>query len=371
MKIAVPRETLDREYRVGLTPDAVRQLATQGHPVLVERGAGEGSGFSDEDYARAGATLVGVEEAWGEGELVVKVKEPSPAEAARLRPGQTLFAYLHLAPNRPLTEALLASGVQAIAYETIQDRDGRFPLLAPMSAIAGRLAIQIGVTLLQKDRGGKGVLLGGVPGVPRGRVTVVGGGIVGSSAVRVACALGAEVTVLDADLRRLAELEDRFRGALTTLASSRANLERAVAEADLLVGAAYLRGRRTPRLVSAEMVASMQPGSAVIDVAVDQGGCIDTIRPTTHSQPTYVAHGVIHYGVANMPAVVPRTATLALVDATLPYLERLAGQGVEAALRADPALALGASVWRGELVEEGVAEAHGLPWRPLASLLGG
>jgi len=371
MKIGVPRETKDNEYRVGLTPDGARQLVADGHRVLVERTAGAGSGFSDDDYARSGATLIGVDEAWGEAELVVKVKEPNPAEIARLRAGQTLFAYLHLAPNRPLTEALLASGVGAIAYETIQHADGTFPVLAPMSEVAGRLAIQIGVTLLQKDRGGKGLLIGGVPGVPRGHVTVVGAGIVGINAVRVAHALGAEVTVLDVDLRRLTYLYDLFHGELSTLYSNRTSLERAIAESDLLVGAVYLRGRRAPRLVSEKMVASMPAGSVIVDVAVDQGGCIETIRPTTHSDPTYVAHGVIHYGVANMPAAVPRTSTFALANATLPYVERIAELGVAEALRADPALALGVNVWRGALVEEGVAEAHGLPLRALGELLGG
>jgi alanine dehydrogenase len=370
MRIGVPRETKDSEYRVGLTPDGARQLVGDGHSVLVERGAGLGSGFADEEYARAGAALVDVAEAWGEPDLVVKVKEPNAAETTRLRAGQTLFAYLHLAPNRPLTEALLASGVRAIAYETIQHADGTFPVLAPMSEVAGRLAIQIGVTLLQKDRGGKGLLVGGVPGVPRGIVTVVGAGIVGINAVRVAHALGAEVTVLDVDLRRLTYLYDLFHGELSTLYSTRSTLERSVAESDLLVGAVYLRGRRAPRLVSEKMVASMQPGSVIADVAVDQGGCIETIRPTTHSDPTYVVHGVIHYGVANMPAAVPRTSTFALTNTTLPYLERMAEQGVDAALRAEPALALGANVWCGTLVEEGVAEAHGLPFRPLAEALG-
>jgi len=371
MKIGVPRETKDNEYRVGLTPDGARQLAADGHRVLVERGAGAGSGFADDDYLRAGATLVGVEEAWGEADLIVKVKEPNAAETARLRPEQTLFAYLHLAPNRPLTEGLLASGARAIAYETIQHADGTFPVLAPMSEVAGRLAVQIGVTLLQKDRGGKGLLMGGVPGVPRGTVTVVGAGIVGINAVRVAHALGAEVTVLDVDLRRLTYLYDLFHGELSTLFSNRSSLERAVAESDLLVGAVYLRGRRTPRLVSAKMVATMQPGSVIADVAVDQGGCIETIRPTTHSDPTYVEHDVIHYGVANMPATVPRTSTFALTNTTLPYVERMAELGVEASLRADPELALGANVWRGAVVCEGVAEAHGLPLRALEDALAG
>jgi alanine dehydrogenase len=371
MRIGVPRETKDSEFRVGLTPDGARQLVARSHEVLVERGAGSGSGFSDELYAQAGAKLVGVDEVWSAPELVVKVKEPNDQEVKRLRAGQTLFAYLHLAPNLALTDALLASGVVGIAYETIQLPDGSFPVLAPMSEVAGRLAIQIGVTLLQKDRGGKGLLLGGVPGVPRGRVTVVGAGIVGINAVRVAHALGAEVTVLDVDLKRLTYLYDLFHGEIGTLFSNRTTIERAVAESDLLVGAVYLRGRRAPRLVTDAMVRSMEPGSVIADVAVDQGGCIETIHATTHSDPTYLVHGVIHYGVANMPAAVPRTSTFALTNTTLPYLEHMADAGVVAAARSDPALALGANVWRGAVVCEGVADAHQLPLQPLAGMLAG
>jgi alanine dehydrogenase len=369
VRIGVPRETKDHEYRVGLTPEGARQLVGDGHEVLVERGAGRGSGFADEEYARAGATLVGLEEAWSAPDLIVKVKEPNPREVALLRPGQTLFAYLHLAPHRELTEALVEAGVQAIAYETIQFPDGTFPVLAPMSEVAGRLAIQIGVTLLQRDRGGKGVLLGGVPGVARGRVCVIGAGTVGINAVRVAHALGAEVDVLDVDLRRLTYLYDLFHGEVSTLFSNRGNLERSVARSDLVVGAVYLRGRRAPRIVTEKMVASMEPGSVVADVAVDQGGCIETIRTTTHSNPTYVAHGVIHYGVANMPAAVPRTSTFALTNTTFPYVERMAEAGVVEALRTDPSLALGANVWRGAVVCDGVAEAHDLPVRPLDEVL--
>jgi alanine dehydrogenase len=370
MRIGVPKETKDNEYRVGLTPDGARQLVGRGHEVLVEKGAGLGSGFPDEHYVAAGARTVGVEEAWAAPDLVVKVKEPNAQEVKRLRAGQTLYAYLHLAPNRPLTEGLLASGVIGIAYETIQFADGSFPVLAPMSEVAGRLAIQVGVTYLQRDKGGKGLLIGGVPGVPRGRVTVVGAGIVGINSVRVAHALGAEVTVLDVDMKRLTYLYDLFHGEIGTLYSNRANIERAVAEADLLVGAVYLRGRRAPRLVTEAMVKTMQPGSVIADVAVDQGGCIETIHPTTHSDPVYRVHDVIHYGVANMPAAVPRTSTFALTNTTLPYLEHMADHGVAAALAADPALALGANVWKGEVVCEGVAEAHGLPSRDLARLLG-
>lgn len=369
MRIGVPKETKDNEYRVGLTPDGARQLVARGHEVLIERNAGAGSGFADDHYVQAGARLVAVDEVWSSPEIVVKVKEPNAQEVKRLRTGQTLYAYLHLAPNAPLTDGLLAAGVIGIAYETIQFADGSFPVLAPMSEVAGRLAIQVGVTFLQKDKGGKGLLIGGVPGVPRGRVAVVGAGIVGINAVRVAHALGAEVTVLDVDMKRLTYLYDLFHGEIGTLYSNRSNIERSVAEADLLVGAVYLRGRRAPRLVTEAMVRTMQPGSVIADVAVDQGGCIETIHPTTHSNPTYLVHDVIHYGVANMPAAVPRTSTFALTNTTLPYLEHMAEQGVAAALASDHALALGANVWKGEVVCEGVAEAHGLAFRPLDSLL--
>jgi alanine dehydrogenase len=370
MRIGVPRETRDQEFRVGMTPDGARALAADGHEVVVERGAGAGSGFDDEAYARSGARLCDAAEVWSSPELVVKVKDPSLEEVARMRPGQTLFTYLHLAAAKTLTERLLASGVVAIAYETIQHADGTFPVLAPMSEVAGRLAVQIGVTLLQRDQGGKGLLLGGVPGVLRGRVAVIGGGIVGINAARVAHALGAEVDVLDVDLKRLTYVYDIFGGDLNTLFSNRTNLERAVREADLLVGAVYLRGRRAPRLVSRAMVASMQPGSVAVDVAIDQGGCIETIRPTSHSNPTYVEEGVIHYGVTNMPGAVPRTSTFALTNVTLPFVERMAALGVEEALRADAALRLGVNVWRGALTCEGVGESLGLPVVAIETRLG-
>jgi alanine dehydrogenase len=301
---------------------------------------------------------------------VVKVKEPQADEVPRLRSGQTLFAYLHLAAAPGLVDALRAADVIAIAYETIQQEDGAFPVLAPMSEVAGRLAVQIGVTLLQKDRGGKGLLIGGVPGVLRGRVSVIGAGTVGINAVRVAHALGAEVDVLDVDLRRLTYLYDIFSGDLNTLYSNATNVARSVESSDLVVGAVYVRGRRAPRIVTKEMVTSMQPGSVVVDVAVDQGGCIETIRPTTHSAPTYVEAGVIHYGVTNMPGAVPRTSTFALANTTLPFVQEMASRGVAEAVRSDPALALGVNVWRGALTCEGVADAVQQPWRPVAELLG-
>jgi alanine dehydrogenase len=370
VKIGVPRETKTMEFRIGMVPDGVRQLCRIGHEVLVERSAGEGSGFPDEAFSLAGARVVDVEEAWSAPDLIVKVKEPQPGEIERMRPGQVLFTYLHLAANRPVTEALRDADVVAIAYETIQNADRSYPVLAPMSEVAGRLAVQIGVSLLQKDHGGKGLLLGGVPGVMRGRVTVLGAGTVGINAVRVARALGAEVDVLDIDLKRLTYLYDIFGGELNTLFSNPANVERSVVASDLVVGAVYVTGRRAPTLVSRAVVGAMEPGSVVVDVAVDQGGCVETIHPTTHADPTYVVDGVTHYGVANMPGAVPRTSTFALTNATLPFVEEIAAAGVESALRADPALALGANLWRGQVVHPGVAESLDLELADLGALLG-
>jgi len=370
MRIGVPRETKDREYRVGLVPDGAGALVGAGHEVLVEKGAGAGSGFSDAEYEAKGARIVPTEEAWSAPDLVVKVKEPNPTECGYLGPEQSLFTYLHLAAAPELTNRLQEAGVRAVAYETVQGQDGAFPILAPMSEVAGRLASQIGATLLQKDRGGKGLLLGGVPGVIRGRVTVLGAGIVGINAVRVAHALGAEVDVLDLDLKRLTYVYDIFGGELNTLYSNPANIERSVVTSDLVVGAVYLHGRRAPCLVSEAIVERMEAGSVIVDVAVDQGGCIETIHPTTHSDPTYLVHDVVHYGVANMPGAVPRTSTFALTNCTLPYVLQMAELGVDGALRADPALARGANVWRGEIVCEGVAESLGLRTKPVASLVG-
>ncbi|MEN8181724.1 MAG: alanine dehydrogenase [Myxococcota bacterium] len=369
MRVGVVRESKDHEFRVGLVPDGVQTLHALGHEVLVESGAGRGSGFDDDAYTRAGARLVDREQAWSSPDLVVKVKEPNPQEVALLRPGQLLFTYLHLAALPETAERLMAAKVVAIGYETIQEPNGSFPVLAPMSEVAGRLAVQIGVTLLHKSHGGKGLLLGGVPGVMRGRVTVVGAGTVGTNAVRVARAQGAEVYVLDVDLQRLSYLYDIFQGELNTLFSNDVNLARAVRGSDLLIGAVYVRGRRAPTLVTEKMVATMEPGSVVVDVAVDQGGCIETIRPTTHSAPTYTVHDVIHYGVTNMPGAVPRTSTWALTNTTFPYVRAIAEEGIEAAVRALPALALGVNLWRGEVVCEGVAEVLGVPARALEDLL--
>ena len=365
MRIGVPKEVKDQEYRVGLTPDGVRILVERGHEVAIESAAGEGSGFGDETYLAAGAQVAGRESLFGDSDLVVKVKDPTPAEVALLSRDQVLYTYLHLAAAPELTAKLLDREVRTIAYETIQNEDGSFPVLAPMSEVAGRLATQIGVTLLQKNRGGKGLLVGGVPGVMRGRVTVVGGGIVGINALRVAHALGAEVDVLDIDLRRLAYIYDIFHGELNTLFSNRTNIERSALESDLVIGAVYTHGRRAPTLVTEEMVKKMESGSVVVDVAVDQGGCVETIRPTTHSDPVYKLHDVIHYGVSNMPGAVPRTSTFALTNATFPFIEAIAQFGVEAAIRADPALAKGVNTWDGHLVCEGVGESLSLPWESI------
>lgn len=369
MQIGVPRETKDQEYRVGLTPEGVQVLVKRGHDVLVQSTAGNGSGFGDELYIASGARVVDLDSVFSSCDLVVKVKEPTPDEVARLDSNQILYTYLHLAAQPTLVDALLERGVRAIAYETIQNEDGSFPVLSPMSEVAGRLATQIGVTLLQKNRGGKGLLIGGVPGVMRGRVTVVGGGIVGINALRVAHALGAEVDVLDIDLRRLAYIYDIFHGELNTLFSTRANIERSVLESDLVVGAVYLNGKKAPTLVTEEMVKKMERGSVIVDVAVDQGGCVETIRPTTHSNPVYELHGVIHYGVSNMPGAVPRTSTFALTNATFPFLEAITEFGVEEAIRRDGALAKGVNTWDGHLVCEGVAESLGRPSVSVKELL--
>ncbi len=369
MRIGVPKETRDREARVGIVPDGVRSLVAAGHEVIVEHSAGLGSGFTDAAYEEAGATLVDTAEAWS-APLVVKVKDPNMQEVRHLRAGQVLFTYLHLAANRDLTLALMESGVAAIAYETVQQTDGAFPVLAPMSEVAGRLAGQIGANLLRADQGGKGLLLGGVPGVPRGRVTVLGAGIVGINALRVAHALGAEVDVFDVDLKRLTYVYDLFHGELNTLYSNPTNIERSVLSSDVVIGAVYTHGRRAPMLVDERMVEGMEPGSVVVDVAVDQGGCIETIHPTTHSDPTYVVHDVVHYGVANMPGAVPRTSTFALTNTTLPYVHALAGEGLEAALRDDETLARGLNVWDGRVHCEGVADALDLDYVPTEEMLG-
>lgn len=365
MRVGVLRETKDRERRVALLPWGARRLVQSGHEVFLESGAGEGSGFSDEEYRDAGAELKKTAaDVIDAADIVTKVKEPTPTEIDCMRPRQALFDFLHLAPNPDLTKRLLDAGVVAIAYETVQLDDGTLPLLVPMSEVAGRLAVQIGARYLQADQGGRGVLLGGVPGVPRGRVAILGAGVVGTAAVRVATGLGAEVSVLDIDHRRLSHLYDIYRGELSTLYSHPTNVERAVLEADLVIGAVLMAGARAPVLVDEAVVRRMKTGAVIMDVAVDQGGCVETIRPTTHSDPTYLVDGVVHYGVANMPGAVPQTSTLALANATLPYLMELCERGVDEALHANPALARGTNCYRGAVTHPGVAEAQHLPLTP-------
>jgi alanine dehydrogenase len=353
MDIGVPKETKDREFRVGLSPQSVRVLCQQGHEVFVEAGAGIGASFSDQDYQQAGAKIVSqAGEAWARS-LVIKVKEPLPPEYQYLQKEQILFTYLHLAADRQLTEHLIDSGVTAIAYETVELPDGRLPLLTPMSIIAGRLAVQFGAQYLEKQYGGRGVLLGGVPGVRPGRVTILGGGVVGTEAARIAIGMGAQVSILDINVERLAYLETLFGSRVELLYSSLSQIETIIPDTDLLIGAVLVLGRRAPILVPRHLVQQMRPGSVIVDVAVDQGGCVETLRPTSHSHPTYVEEGVIHFGVPNMPGAVPWTATLALNNSTLPYILKLAQEGLDVLTR-EPALAQGVNVRDRRLVHPAV-----------------
>lgn len=370
MIVGVPREIKSGEQRVALTPAGAAELVEAGHRVLVEGSAGLGSGIRDEDYAQVGVTVSPVERVWGEAELILKVKEPLPEEYGRMRAGQILFTYLHLAAVPDLARALQKADVVAIAYETVQRADGSLPLLAPMSEVAGRLAVQEGAFYLAKAHGGRGILLAGVPGVPPGNVVVLGAGTVGVNAARIALGLGADVSILDVNLDRLRAVDDLFHGRVITLMSNSYNLDQVLRRADLLVGAVLIAGARAPVLVTKEMVASMKEGSVIVDVAVDQGGSVETIHATTLLDPTYLVSGVVHYGVANMPALVPRTSTFALTNATLPYALALAGEGLEPALRRNPALAHGANVWRGRIVHPAVAAAVGEPAAALERVLG-
>ncbi len=354
MEIGIPKEIKDQEFRVGLTPSIVRALIDRGHQVYVETNAGIGSSFTDAEYSQAGATIVPTAAAVWERELVVKVKEPLPTEYAYLHK-QILFTYLHLAANRSLTEQLIDSGVTAIAYETVELPDGKLPLLTPMSIIAGRLSVQFGARFLEKQQGGSGVLLGGVPGVQPGRVTILGGGIVGTEAARMAVGMGAQVTILDVNVDRLSYLETIFGSRVTYLYSNANNIEAAVRSADLVIGAVLIPGKRPPLLVSNALVGQMQPGSVIVDVAVDQGGCIETVRPTSHTSPVYIESGVVHYGVPNMPGAVPWTATQALNNSTAPYVLKLADRGVEA-LSLDLALAKGLNIQAGKIRHPAVQE---------------
>jgi alanine dehydrogenase len=368
MKIGVAKEIKPDEYRVALTPAGARELVQHGHEVLVERGAGDGSAFSDSNYEAVGARTVSVDEAW-EADLVLKVKEPITEEYGRLRDGLVLFTYLHLAADEELTRALVESGVTAVAYETVETENRQLPLLAPMSEIAGRLASQAGAYFLEKPLGGRGLLLGGVPGVSPGQVVVIGGGMVGYNAALIALGLGANVTILERSIDRMRHLEEVLGTRVSLLMSSTLQIEESVAEADVVIGAVLIPGALAPTLVTREMVAGMKEGSVVCDVAIDQGGCFETARPTTHSEPVYVVEGVTHYCVANMPGAVPITATKALTNATLPYVEQIAEFGLREAVARDGALARGVNVLEGNITYEAVAEAHGLDYEPLENVL--
>jgi alanine dehydrogenase len=361
--VGVPKEIKDLEGRVSMQPDGVAELVHHGHEVLVEAGAGGGAGFADEEYEAAGARVVeGPEEVFERAGLIVKVKEPVPSEYDRFREGQQLFTYLHLAADRGLTEFLMEKKINSIAYETVEFPDGSLPLLTPMSEVAGRMAVQAAAHHLESPNGGAGLLLGGVPGTPAAKVTIIGGGISGTEAAKIALGMRAIVRVLDINPKRLAYLSDIFEGRVDLVIPNRARTASYVAESDVVIGAVLVAGARAPKLVSREMVASMRPGSVVADIAIDQGGCFETSRPTTHSEPTYVEEGVVHYCVANIPGAVARTSTLALTSVTLPYLIKIADEGVEGAASADPVLAKGLSTLGGDLVHGPVAEAHGLPY---------
>jgi len=366
MVIGVPKEIKDHEYRVSLTPDGAATLRQSGHEVWVEPSAGQGSGFNDDEYRQAGASVAGSkDEVFKKADLILKVKEPQLSECHLFRPGQVLFTYLHLAALSELTKELLRTKITAIAYETTESKDGSLPMLKPMSEIAGRMSVQIGAQYLEKIHGGRGVLLGGVPGTEAGKVVVLGAGIVGSSATRIAVGMGAQVTVINLDVERLRYLDDQYQGRIVTRAVSSAAIEEAVCSADLVIGAVLVPGAKAPKLVPRSLVSRMKPGSVIVDVSVDQGGCVETTRPTTHSEPVYVVDSVLHYGVANMPGIVPRTSTYALTNATLPYLLRLASDGVDRAIHDDLGLAKGVNLKDGKVIHRGVAEAHGLPFTPV------
>ena len=369
MRVAVVKEIKPDEYRVALTPAGARELRQRGHDVTVEAGAGAGSAFRDSEYEAVGARIVPVEEAWETADLVLKVKEPIEEEYRRLREGLVLFTYLHLAADEPLTRALLESGTTALAYETVETDDHQLPLLAPMSEVAGRLAAQAGAYFLEKPLGGRGLLLGGVAGVPPGKVVVIGGGMVGYNAAVIALGLGAHVRILDRSVPRLRYLEEILSGRLELVMSSALEIEYSVVEADVVIGAVLIPGARAPKLVTREMIREMKDGAVVCDVSIDQGGCFETSRPTTHSDPVYVVDGVTHYCVANMPGAVPITSTFALTNVTLPYVEAVADVGVREAIARDPALARGVNTIDGKLTYEAVAEAHALDYSPLDEVL--
>ena len=370
MTIGVPKEVKDHESRVGVTPAGVKALSEAGHQVLVETHAGALSAFTDDEYQAAGAEIVGsAYDVWRLADMIVKVKEPTEKEYKNFREGLVLFTYLHLAPLTALTDALLEKKVTGIAYETVRDKAGTLPLLTPMSEVAGRMSVQVGATYLEKEHGGRGVLLGGVPGTTPGIVCVIGGGIVGTNAAKIALGMGARVTMVDLNLNRLREIDDIFGGRVHTLASNSYNIERAVCEADLVIGGVLIPGAAAPKIVTKAMVAKMKKGAVIVDVAIDQGGCIETARPTTHTNPSFEVDGVVHYCVTNMPAAVPYTSTLALTNATFPYLMKLAGMGAVAAIQSDPGIAEGVNTFGGQLTYEAVANAQHRPWKAIGAIL--
>jgi alanine dehydrogenase len=370
MKVGLPKEIKDNEYRVGLTPAGVQALAHAGHEVYVQKTAGEGSGFTDEQYVKAGGQLLDTaDDVWRTGDMIVKVKEPIAPEYPRMRENQLLFTYLHLAPEFELTKQMMERKVTGVAYETITDKHGRLPLLTPMSEVAGRMSVQVGATYLEKMNGGRGILLGGVPGVPAANVVIIGGGIVGTEAAKMAVGLGAKVTIIDRNLDRLRQLDDIFLSKVQTLASSRYAIEEAISHADLVIGAVLVVGAAAPKLVTRDMLKLVPNGAVLVDVAVDQGGCFETTHATTHSNPTYYEEGVLHYCVANMPGAVPRTSTFALTNATLPYALDLANKGFEAAIADDEGLREGVNTYAGKLTYEAVATSQNLAYTPLDSLI--
>lgn len=371
MKIGLPKEIKDNEYRVGLTPAGVNALANAGHEVYVQKSAGEGSGFSDEQYVQAGGKLLETaDEIWQTGDMIVKVKEPIAPEYPRMRENQLLFTYLHLAPEFELTKQMMERKVTGVAYETITDKQGRLPLLTPMSEVAGRMSVQVGATYLEKMNGGKGILLGGVPGVPAANVVIIGGGVVGTEAAKMAVGLGAKVTIIDINLDRLRQLDDIFLSKVQTLASSRYAIHEAISHADLVIGGVLVVGAAAPKLVTRDMLKDIPNGSVLVDVAVDQGGCFETTHATTHSNPTFYEEGVLHYCVANMPGAVPRTSTFALTNATLPYALSLANKGFERAIADDAGLKEGVNTYAGKCTYEAVAASQNIEYTPLDGLLG-
>lgn len=370
MRISVPTEIKNNEYRVALTPSGVHDLAVAGHEVFVQRGAGLGSSMTDEEYADAGATLLDdAAEVWARGELLLKVKEPIESEYTHFRDDLVLFTYLHLAADRPLTERLVADRVTAIAYETVQLAGGGLPLLAPMSEVAGRLAPSVGAATLMRSAGGLGLLMSGVPGTRPATVTVIGGGVAGANAAVIAAGLGADVTIFDTNIQRLRYLDDHFQGRVKTAASNPLDLDRAVVASDLVIGSVLIPGAKAPKLVTNDMVSRMRAGSVLVDIAVDQGGCFEDTRPTTHADPTFMVHGSVFYCVANMPGAVPNTSTSALTNATMPYIRKIASLGWRDALAADPALAAGMNTTAGSVVNPGVASAHGLELAAMADVV--